>query len=277
MESRRMRIITVTLAWILIVAAPGCSDRSPSPTTAPTTRGGAIVDPLPRLLDNIPGENHFANIIQLTDGGDNRQPSWSPTGQRLSFSSIRPPHSSRERYVMAIDGSGLIQISGDGGGDIDPNLHWARRLAEGASPAVSADGSRICFHGYRQENSEVMKYSGPLPPAEDGPESLEIFLSNADGSGLVALTNHGAISFAPCFSPDGKSLIFSSNLGGNGFDLYSLALDGNLMEKVTTASGFDGDPRFSPDGRRLVFVSQRNDIDPQEFNIFVADWLLQEE
>ena len=68
--------------------------------------------------------------------------------------------------------------------------------------------------------------------------------------------------------------------GGNRqprFDLYSFALDGNLMEKVTTASGFDGDPRFSPDGRWLVFVSQRNDIDPHEFNIFVADWLLQEE
>ncbi|NRA76154.1 MAG: PD40 domain-containing protein, partial [Planctomycetes bacterium] len=102
MESRRMRITTVTLASLLIAAASGCSDRSPFPTTAPTTRGGAIVDPLPRLLDNLPGENHFANIIQLTDGGDNRQPSWNPTGQRLAFSSIRPPHAPRERYVMAI-------------------------------------------------------------------------------------------------------------------------------------------------------------------------------
>jgi Tol biopolymer transport system component len=276
-----MRIITFVVALILIMSVSGCAERGPFSTTAPTTRGVPTVDPLPRLIDNLPGENHFANIIQLTDGGNNRQPSWSPTGQYLVFSSIRPPHSSSERYIMAIDGSGLIQITGEGAEDLQEQQRWASQVQgwEGTL-AVSPDGSRVCFHGYRDENQRdagVKQYFGSVPASGEDPDRLDVYISNSDGSGVVEVVSNGAINCGPCFSPDGKHLVFSSNLGGEGFDLYSVTLDGKMMEKVTTSPGFDGDPTFSPDGRRLVFISQRNDDDTQEFNIFVADWLFQEQ
>jgi len=275
-----MRIYTFVLALILIMSVSGCAERGPFPTTAPTTRGVPAVDPLPRLIDNLPGENHFANIIQLTDGGNNRQPSWSPTGQHLTFSSIRPPHSSIERYIMAIDGSGLIQITGDGAEDLQEQQRWASHDQVGLAAEVSPDGSRVCFHGYRdgdQLDAGVKQYFGSVPASGEDPDRLDVYISNADGSGVVEVVSNGAINCEPCFAPDGKHLLFSSNLGGDGFDLYSVTLDGKVTEKVTTSPGFDGDPAFSADGRRLVFISQRNDEDPQEFNIFVTDWLLQEQ
>ena len=84
------------------------------------------------------------NIIQLTDGGDNRRPFWGPTGQRLGFSSMRPPHSSREQYVVAIDGSGLLQVTGDGVQPPAEPLRWAQ-LGDG-QVATSPDGLQVCFH-----------------------------------------------------------------------------------------------------------------------------------
>ncbi|MEC9476791.1 MAG: hypothetical protein VX764_07115 [Planctomycetota bacterium] len=272
-----MRIAVAVLVWLSVTMAPGCLERGARPTTAPSPLDITQNDPLPRLVDNLPGENHFANIIQLTDGGDNRRPFWGPTGQRLGFSSMRPPHSSREQYVVAIDGSGLLQVTGDGVQPPAEPLRWAQ-LGDG-QVATSPDGLQVCFHGYRDDQNpeaEVKRYNGPVPVGADGPGQLDVYIASADGSGVIQVVSNGAYNCSPCFAPDGKNLIFSSDIGGTGFDLYRVGTAGEMLEKVTTAAGFDGDPVFSPDGRRLLFISQRNDQDPQEFNIFVADWLLDE-
>ena len=36
---------------------------------------------------------------------------------------------------------------------------------------------------------------------------------NADGTGLKQVTSNGAANFCPFFTPDGKRLIFASNVG----------------------------------------------------------------
>ena len=272
-----MKITAVALLLVWIAFTPGCSQGGDFSATAPSSRGVLFSDPLPRLIDNLPGENHFANVIQLTDGGANRQPRWSPTGQELAFWSVRPPHSTSERYVMAIDSSGLSQISGDQAAAVEEARRWAQEQPTEKGGSPSPDGSRVCFHGYQDEISlddSVKRYLGSIPVSGEGPDHLNLYISNIDGSGVTEVLSNGTINGSPCFAPDGKHLIFSSNLGGKGFNLYSISLDGMVLEKITASAGFDGDPAFSPDGRRLVFISQRNDEDPQEFNVFVADWLV---
>jgi Tol biopolymer transport system component len=100
---------------------------------------------------------------------------------------------------------------------------------------------------------------------------------NRDGSALRQVTTSGVASFAPYFHPDGRRIIFSSNItsqqGRGEFDLYMINVDGSGLERITYAPDFDGFPMWSPDGKKLVFASNRNAARVGDTNIFIADWI----
>ncbi len=55
------------------------------------------------------------------------------------------------------------------------------------------------------------------------PTALDIWVMKADGRNKRQITNNGKANFAPYFFPDGKRVIFSSNMDdprGRDFDLY---------------------------------------------------------
>jgi Tol biopolymer transport system component len=98
---------------------------------------------------------------------------------------------------------------------------------------------------------------------------------NADGSNKQQVKSNDAANFGPYFFPDGKRIIFSSNLNdpkGRDFDLYSIGVDGKDLERITFFNGFDGFPMFSPDGKYLVFASNRNQAKRGDTNLFIAEW-----
>src|SRR5690606_6847843 len=80
---------------------------------------------------------------------------------------------------------------------------------------------------------------------------------NTDGSNLVNITPgvHGSY---PDWSPDGKKIVFGSNLAGNG-DIYIANTDGSNMTQLTTDTNIDYDPAWSADGKKIVFTSFRNE------------------
>jgi TolB protein len=90
------------------------------------------------------------------------------------------------------------------------------------------------------------------------------------------VTHLNKASFAPYFFPDGKRIIFASNVAdpkGRDFDLYTINVDGTGLECITYNNTFDGFPMFSPNGKKLVFASNRNGSVQGETNIFIADWV----
>jgi len=99
---------------------------------------------------------------------------------------------------------------------------------------------------------------------------------NADGSNKHQVTRNGAANFAPYWHPDGKRIVFASNMAdpknGRDFDLYLINEDGSGLERITYAPDFDAFPMFSSDGKRLVWASNRNGKAPHETNLFLADW-----
>ena len=98
---------------------------------------------------------------------------------------------------------------------------------------------------------------------------------DADGANKRQVTRNGAANFAPFFTPDGKRIIFSSNVHdpkGWNFDLFLVDIDGSNLEQATCSDSFDGFPMFSPDGKKIVFASGRNATQRREINIFIADW-----
>jgi Tol biopolymer transport system component len=108
------------------------------------------------------------------------------------------------------------------------------------------------------------------------PRKLEIYVMNLSDRIPVRLTDNGAANFAPYFHPDGKRIIFCSNMNdpkGRNFDLFLLEIAGGKVEQVTFNETFDGFPMFTRDGKSLVFASNRGGLVQGETNIFVADWV----
>jgi Tol biopolymer transport system component len=64
----------------------------------------------------------------------------------------------------------------------------------------------------------------------------------------------------PHFSPDGRRITFTSNRGGEGFEIWLAAADGSNPMQLTHGPGISqGTPRWSPDGQRIAFDSQTED------------------
>ncbi|HKQ96681.1 MAG TPA: hypothetical protein VJV75_02280, partial [Candidatus Polarisedimenticolia bacterium] len=75
--------------------------------------------------------------------------------------------------------------------------------------------------------------------------------------GVARVTHDPGISEWPTFSPDGKTLAFVSNRGGN-FDIFVRRIDGGQEVNVTSDPAQDYQPAFSPDGNQIAFVSDRS-------------------
>src|SRR5207244_3747928 len=114
-------------------------------------------------------------------------------------------------------------------------------------------GSLIVFRGRPTGGTELNDYASLLKDGLWRPTQLEIYVMNRDGSNIRQVTTNGKANFAPYFTPDGKRIIFASNMHdpkGRDFDLYLINVDGSALERVTWNPTFDSFPMFSPDGKR---------------------------
>ncbi len=87
----------------------------------------------------------------------------------------------------------------------------------------------------------------------------QICLINVDGTGFNQLSDIEASNYYPVFSPQGGSLLFSSNRNG-AFDLYLLSFDERDLFQITHNVGNVVSPDYSPDGTRIVFVNQTESL-----------------
>src|SRR5260370_25430848 len=186
--------------------------------------------------------------------------------------------------TISRDGRLVFTSLGDGDRDIytmDANGKHVKRLTTelgyNGGPFWSYDGKQIVYRAYHpQTEREKADYLALLKQNLIRPTTLEIWVMNADGSNKRQVTHLNAASFAPYFFPDGKRIIFATNVAdpkGRDFDLYMIKVDGSGMERITYNPTFDGFPMFSPDGKKLVFASNRNGQKEHETNIFIADWV----
>lgn len=177
-------------------------------------------------------------------------------------------------FTSARDGDIDIYAMNSDGTDV-------RRLTEAVGydggPFFSPDGSLIVYRAHHPTDpSDVADYQALLADDLVRPGVLEIWVMNADGTGKRQVTDNGAANFAPFFHPNGRQIIFSSNLhdpAERNFDLYLIDIDGTGLERVTTNETFDGFPMFTPDGRQLVFGSNRHAPEEGSTNLFIADWV----
>lgn len=101
--------------------------------------------------------------------------------------------------------------------------------------------------------------AGTLVFQSDRSGNWDIFRVEADGSGLVQLTDDPSDDSNPAWSPDGTRIAFSSTRSGAG-DIYVMNADGGELERLTDHRAYEGAPRWSPDGGSLLFEAEREGV-----------------
>lgn len=94
--------------------------------------------------------------------------------------------------------------------------------------------------------------------------NYEIYLMNADGSGLLRLTDNPADDTYPAWSADGNWLAFTSNRDGDN-EIFVMSADGANVNQITFNEAYDCCANWSPDGSRLVYNSNLPDGDQDVF------------
>jgi Tol biopolymer transport system component len=133
----------------------------------------------------------------------------------------------------------------------NPDMTNADQITDGpydnAFPAWSPDGTKLAFASTRSDASN--------PGAIN-----DIFVMNADGSGVVQLSESIGWSSEPTWSPDGNLIAFHSDAGNwpTSLGLFVVPSDGTADPvRLTTLSPNlidQGSARFSPDGSKLLFT-----------------------
>jgi dipeptidyl aminopeptidase/acylaminoacyl peptidase len=112
-----------------------------------------------------------------------------------------------------------------------------QRISE---PAVSPDGARVVFT-VRSTDLE----------ANQG--RTDLYLVHSDGRGLRRLTADPADDHNPCWTPDGKSILFLSTRSQRS-QVWRIAVDGGEAEQVTDLPLDVANLVVGPDGRQLAFT-----------------------
>jgi Tol biopolymer transport system component len=296
-----MRTVIVVAALSIVPACTtaATSTESSTPVTSPSpaaspTEGGVPID-----TDSLKGRIVFSDETNdiwsmRADGSRVRRltsapaqefdPTWSPDGRRIAYRHQTEDDETTEIYVMDADGSHQTNLTrnevADWGPDwsldgdaiafnsametegfglygfvVAPDGTGLRRISDHyvEYPAWSPDGSRIAFMA--QE-----------PDASGSNPDYNIFVMNADGTGVTRLTDAPGEDGWPAWSPDGSQIVFSSarddcsisesadcrSTGDIGpwEDAWVMNADGSSQHRLT--DGFAQFFAWSPDGDAIL-------------------------
>ena len=153
-------------------------------------------------------------------------PSWSPDGNSIAYTAFLYQKSKRRRVGALL---------------LYNRLNKTRQIiSKGQGARLGSDflpsGKHILLSLFlRSGNMDIAKMSlkdGSISPITSGPT--------------------GAINVEPSVHPHGKSLVFSSDRGGN-IMLYSMHLNGGRARPLTYRGRYNSTPDYSPDGKQVVF------------------------
>jgi TolB protein len=205
--------------------------------------------------------------LQLTKfPGYNAETTIHPTERTVIFTSMR--NGDIDLYEMDYDGNNVKRITSEYGYD--------------GGAFYSPDGNSIVWRAwYPSTAKEKERWSINLENKYIDAVPLDIYIASRDGSNKKRLTNNGATNWSPSWHPDGRHIIFSSNMDdwrddynayGSNFELYVINIDTMNTQRLTNNDTFDSFPVISKSGK-VIFSSNRDAKNPRDTNIFVGSIL----
>ena len=192
-------------------------------------------------------------------------------GTRLAFSR-RTSSSSKHIFTADWSGGGLARVTrnesinilpafGPGGSvyytsfvERAPFLYrTGQRNAVLAEPGLNMGAA---FHGDRMA----------VVLSKDG--NPDIYVGNADGTGLKRVTDSGAIDVSPSWSPDGSQIAFVSDRHGSP-QIFVMSSGGGGAKRITYKGSYNQTPSWCPrSGSNLIAFTGR---DGGTYDVFTVD------
>jgi len=219
-------IFLFSLFLCLIFVITACTN-TPAAVTPEIETETPVVTTAP-TEENIPTEEPVVTTAPTEENIPTEEPVIPCT---ITFESNRDGN--WEIYRMAPDGS--------------ENINLSNNPADDTKPAWSPDGTRIAFVSNRAASEEG---------------SQQIFVMNADGSGVLQLT-FTYWSDSPSWSHDGSQITYT---GDN--DIFVINADGSGEPvNLTNSTEKDVNPVWSPDGSKIAWSTGEDG----NWNLFVMD------
>lgn len=235
--SQRWVLITLALlgAMAALVAAGAWRQDRPGPLGG---NGRIAYDADWRIFSLAPDGS---DRRQLTTGSNDLWPIWSPDGSKLAFyrspTQVPPPDPDQQEFISGVsvwvtdaDGSAAVNVTGNTPIDIDDGwrIAWA--------PA----GDQVAFASGSDDGDSV------------------VYVANADGTGLVQITERSLYASGPAWAPDGTTVAVRGGLYDTERAIYLVNADGSGTRRLTSEQhDFNRHslPTWSPDGTKLLFYA----------------------
>jgi TolB protein len=172
---------------------------------------------------------------------------------------------------------GLLTVRGD-------RLEVEMRLYDLTSPEFRLIGSKkIVAHpseprraAHKVADEAVLLVTGELGVADTKMAFSstrsgvkELYLMDYDGAGPAAMTANKSINMSPNWSPDSRSLAFTSYMNGYPFLYRIFPFERRPVQLLAGYAGINSSPSWSPDGRTVAMTLSK-DGNPEIYLLTVA-------
>lgn len=270
---------SAVIALLALMSIGGCRDALAPDERYPTVFSNAPppLQPIGPVLAFQRYQNGSGDIFRIAASGkylkqltfgsaDDFQPAWSPDGKKLAW--VQAADGVSQIYVMNPDGSGKSNLSNSNSRDQLPvwspdgsRILFERRGNTLLSPnweiyVMNADGSaKINLSKKHTATDQHARWSPSgaqvvFVSQRDG--NREVYRVNADGTGLLRLTQNAFDDDFPDWSPDGQTIAFEWHGGASPDQVYIMNADGSAQHALNSGLNYTWRPRWSPSGSKLL-------------------------